>query len=58
MVKKSLVAGLVVLIVAAVGFFLGVYMGIRNKRLAVPSDHFYLKAAVAADAGTCSEVGR
>uniref|UniRef100_A0A8C2Q052 Glutathione hydrolase n=1 Tax=Cyprinus carpio TaxID=7962 RepID=A0A8C2Q052_CYPCA len=58
MVKKSLVAGLVVLLVAAVGFFLGVYLGIGNKRLTVYSDHFYSKAAVAADAGKCSEVGR
>lgn len=58
MVKKSLVAGLVVLLVAAVGFFMGVYLGIGNKRLTVSSDHFYSKAAVAADAGKCSEVGR
>uniref|UniRef100_A0A9J8AJ02 Gamma-glutamyltransferase 1a n=2 Tax=Cyprinus carpio TaxID=7962 RepID=A0A9J8AJ02_CYPCA len=58
MVKKSLVAGLVVLLVAAVAFFLGVYLGIGNKRLTVYSDHFYSKAAVAADAGKCSEVGR
>uniref|UniRef100_A0A673HFK7 Glutathione hydrolase n=1 Tax=Sinocyclocheilus rhinocerous TaxID=307959 RepID=A0A673HFK7_9TELE len=58
MVKKSLVAGLVVLLVAAVGFFLGVYLGIGNKRFTVSSDHFYSKAAVAADAGKCSEVGR
>uniref|UniRef100_A0A672MMV3 Glutathione hydrolase n=1 Tax=Sinocyclocheilus grahami TaxID=75366 RepID=A0A672MMV3_SINGR len=58
MVKKSLVAGLVVLLVAALGFFLGVYLVIGNKRLTVSSDHFYLKAAVAADAGKCSEVGR
>jgi len=58
MVKKSLVAGLMVLLVAAVGFFIGVYLGIRNRKLAVSSDHFYSKAAVAADAGTCSEVGR
>ncbi|ROL49084.1 Glutathione hydrolase 1 proenzyme [Anabarilius grahami] len=58
MVKKSLVAGLVVLLVAAVGFFMGVYLGIGNKRLTVSSDHFYSKAAVAADAGKCSEIGR
>ncbi len=52
MVKKSLVAGLVVLLVAAVGFFPGCVFGNRNKRLTAPSDHFYLKAAVAADAGS------
>ncbi|XP_051509267.1 glutathione hydrolase 1 proenzyme-like [Myxocyprinus asiaticus] len=58
MVKKSLVAGLVALLVAAVGFLLGIFLGIANKRFTAPSDHFYSKAAVAADAGKCSEVGR
>ncbi|KAG5281340.1 hypothetical protein AALO_G00070180 [Alosa alosa] len=58
MVKKSLVAGLVVLLVAAVGFFLGVFLGVGNKRPTGPLDHFYSKAAVAADAGKCSEIGR
>uniref|UniRef100_A0AAZ3RP02 Glutathione hydrolase n=1 Tax=Oncorhynchus tshawytscha TaxID=74940 RepID=A0AAZ3RP02_ONCTS len=58
MVRKSLVAGLVVLLVAAVGVFVGVFMGMGNKSPISPSDHFYSKAAVAADAGTCSEVGR
>ncbi|XP_063050432.1 gamma-glutamyltransferase 1a isoform X3 [Engraulis encrasicolus] len=58
MVKKSLVAGLVVLLVAAVGFLLGIYWGVGNKQPTGPSDHFYSKAAVAADAGKCSEIGR
>lgn len=58
MVKKSLVAGLVVLLVAAMGFFLGVFLGVGNKQPTGPSDHFYSKAAVAADAGKCSEIGR
>ncbi|XP_028851558.1 gamma-glutamyltransferase 1a isoform X4 [Denticeps clupeoides] len=58
MVKKSLVAGMVVLLVAALGFFLGVFLGLGNKQLTGPSDHFYSKAAVAADAGKCSEIGR
>ncbi|XP_029916410.1 gamma-glutamyltransferase 1a isoform X1 [Myripristis murdjan] len=58
MVRKSLVAGLVVLLVAAVGLFLGVFMGFGKKSRTPPSDHFYSKAAVAADAGKCSEVGR
>uniref|UniRef100_A0A4W5MMI5 Glutathione hydrolase n=1 Tax=Hucho hucho TaxID=62062 RepID=A0A4W5MMI5_9TELE len=58
MVRKSLVAGLVVLLVAAVGVFLGVFMRVGNKSPISPADHFYSKAAVAADAGTCSEVGR
>lgn len=58
MVKKSLVAGMVVLLVAALGLFLGVFLGVRNTRLTPSSNHFYSKAAVAADAGKCSEVGR
>lgn len=58
MVRKSLVAGLVFLLVAAVGVFVGVFMGVGNKNPISPSDHFYSKAAVATDAGICSEVGR
>ncbi|KAG7480619.1 hypothetical protein MATL_G00058090 [Megalops atlanticus] len=59
MVKKSIVAGLVVLLVAAVCIFVGVFFGVGNKRTPSPSsDHFYSKAAVAADAGKCSEIGR
>ncbi|XP_036434066.1 glutathione hydrolase 1 proenzyme-like [Colossoma macropomum] len=58
MVKKSLVAGLVLLLVAALGFFLAVFLVVGNKRPPSPSNHFYSKAAVAADAGKCSEIGR
>lgn len=58
MVGKSLIAGLVVLVVAAVSLFLGVFMGLGKKNTPPPLDHFYSKAAVAADAGKCSEVGR
>lgn len=58
MVGKSLIAGLVVLLVAAVSLFLGVFMGLGKKNTPLPLDHFYSKAAVAADAGKCSEVGR
>uniref|UniRef100_A0A8C6LFF7 Glutathione hydrolase n=1 Tax=Nothobranchius furzeri TaxID=105023 RepID=A0A8C6LFF7_NOTFU len=58
MVGKSLIAGLVVLLVAAVSLFLGVFMGLGRKNIPPPSDYFYSKAAVAADAGKCSEVGR
>uniref|UniRef100_A0A8C7MNQ1 Glutathione hydrolase n=1 Tax=Oncorhynchus kisutch TaxID=8019 RepID=A0A8C7MNQ1_ONCKI len=56
--QKSLVAGLVVLLVAAVGVFVGCAYGWGNKNPISPSDHFYSKAAVATDAGICSEVGR
>uniref|UniRef100_A0A8C7MNJ7 Glutathione hydrolase n=1 Tax=Oncorhynchus kisutch TaxID=8019 RepID=A0A8C7MNJ7_ONCKI len=55
---QSLVAGLVVLLVAAVGVFVGCAYGWGNKNPISPSDHFYSKAAVATDAGICSEVGR
>lgn len=58
MVAKSLIAGLVVLLMAAVSLFLGVFMGLGSKNTPSSLDHFYSKAAVAADAGTCSEVGR
>eukprot|EP00066_Takifugu_rubripes_P008451 XP_003974637.1 PREDICTED: gamma-glutamyltranspeptidase 1 [Takifugu rubripes] len=58
MVAKSLIAGLVVLLMAAVSLFLGVFMGLGSKNLPSSLDHFYSKAAVASDAGTCSEVGR
>uniref|UniRef100_A0A3P9LL77 Glutathione hydrolase n=1 Tax=Oryzias latipes TaxID=8090 RepID=A0A3P9LL77_ORYLA len=58
MVGKSLIAGVVVLLVAAVSLFLGVFMAFGKKNTPPPSDHFYSKAAVAADAGKCSEVGR
>lgn len=56
MVAKSLIAGLGVLLVAAVSLFL--FMGLGPKNTPPPSDHFFSKAAVAADAGKCSEVGR
>ncbi|XP_027890274.1 LOW QUALITY PROTEIN: gamma-glutamyltransferase 1a [Xiphophorus couchianus] len=58
MVGKSLIAGVVVLLVATVSLFLGVFMGLGRKNAPPPSDYFYSKAAVAADAGKCSEVGR
>lgn len=58
MVGKSLIAGLMVLLVAAVSLFLGVFIGLEKKTPPAPSDYFFSKAAVAADAGKCSEVGR
>lgn len=58
MVAKSLIAGVAVLLVAAVSLLLGVFMGLGTKNTLPPTDHFFSKAAVAADAGKCSEVGR
>ncbi|XP_029618506.1 glutathione hydrolase 1 proenzyme [Salmo trutta] len=59
MSRKSLVAGLVAALaalVAAVGVL--VWVCVENKNPISPSVHFYSKAAVATDAGICSEVGR
>uniref|UniRef100_H3D1N8 Glutathione hydrolase n=1 Tax=Tetraodon nigroviridis TaxID=99883 RepID=H3D1N8_TETNG len=58
MVAKSLIAGVVVVLAAAVSLFLGVFMGLGSRNMASSSNHFFSKAAVAADAGTCSEIGR
>lgn len=54
MVAKSLIAALAVVLVVAICLLL--CMVPRNTP--PHSDHFYSKAAVAADAGRCSEVGR
>ncbi|XP_019717848.1 gamma-glutamyltransferase 1a [Hippocampus comes] len=56
MIAKPLIAGLVVFLVVVAGLFLFICMGKKNVTPA--SGHFFFKAAVAADAGKCSEVGR
>ncbi|XP_020313700.1 glutathione hydrolase 1 proenzyme [Oncorhynchus kisutch] len=56
MVHKSIVVGLVVLLVAAVSTFVGVFFGLGSR--STSNDHSYSRAAVAADAGPCSEIGR
>nr|XP_057927328.1 gamma-glutamyltransferase 1a isoform X2 [Doryrhamphus excisus] len=58
MVAKPLIAGLVVLIVAVVSLFLGMFMGLGKKSMPPPAGYCFSRAAVAADAGKCSEVGR
>lgn len=55
MVKKPIFVSLLALLLASVATFVGVFFGVRGKPT---RDHVYLKAAVAADAGPCSEVGR
>lgn len=56
MVNKTVVVALTMLLLAAVATFVGVFFGVGSRK---PSgEHVYLKAAVAADAGPCSEVGR
>uniref|UniRef100_A0AAY4AR54 Glutathione hydrolase n=2 Tax=Denticeps clupeoides TaxID=299321 RepID=A0AAY4AR54_9TELE len=55
MVQKSIVVGLLVLLVTSIGTFVGVFFSVSRKPLL---DHSFYKAAVAADAGTCSVIGR
>ncbi|XP_077354683.1 glutathione hydrolase 1 proenzyme-like isoform X2 [Festucalex cinctus] len=55
MVKVTIVLAVALLLLAAVSIFLGVYFGVGGKSR--PSDHVYLRAAVAADAGPCSVIG-
>uniref|UniRef100_A0A672FLA7 Glutathione hydrolase n=1 Tax=Salarias fasciatus TaxID=181472 RepID=A0A672FLA7_SALFA len=56
MAKKTVIVALGLLLIAAVATFVGVYFGVGSQKQ--PSKQVYRKAAVAADAGTCSEVGR
>ncbi|XP_056146417.1 glutathione hydrolase 1 proenzyme [Lampris incognitus] len=56
MVHKTVVVALAVLLVAAVGTFVGVFFGVGSRK--PPTEHSYWRAAVAADAGPCSEIGR
>ncbi|XP_062870399.1 glutathione hydrolase 1 proenzyme [Trichomycterus rosablanca] len=58
MVQKSVVFGLVVLLLAAVGTFVGVFFGTSGKKTPTVTETWYRRAAVAADAGPCSEIGR
>lgn len=54
MVNKTIVLALALLLVAAVATFLGVFFGIGRRG----DDKQGMSAAVAADAGPCSEVGK
>ncbi|GLD55287.1 gamma-glutamyltranspeptidase 1-like protein [Lates japonicus] len=53
MAKKTIIVALTMLLLSAVATFVGVFFGVGGRR-----QHVYVKAAVAADAGPCSEVGR
>ncbi|XP_016894498.1 glutathione hydrolase 1 proenzyme isoform X2 [Cynoglossus semilaevis] len=55
MVKNTIVLALLLLLVAAVATFLGVFFTVGQKK---PGQQVYWKAAVAADAGPCSDIGR
>lgn len=56
MAQKYIVLGLTVLLVAVVCIFVGVFFGV--DRMSSSSASYFSKAAVAADAGHCSEIGR
>ncbi|XP_058646042.1 glutathione hydrolase 1 proenzyme [Onychostoma macrolepis] len=60
MVQKSTVLGLALLLLAAVGTFLAVFFSVQGKKASPEPEpeNGYFKGAVAADAGTCSEIGR
>uniref|UniRef100_G3PY23 Glutathione hydrolase n=1 Tax=Gasterosteus aculeatus aculeatus TaxID=481459 RepID=G3PY23_GASAC len=54
--KKKKELALAILLLASVATFVGVFFGMGARKQ--PGEQVYLKAAVAADAGPCSEVGR
>ncbi|XP_041667210.1 glutathione hydrolase 1 proenzyme [Cheilinus undulatus] len=54
MAKKTIILALAMLLLASVATFVGVFFGIGQRK----QPHVYPRAAVAADAGPCSEVGR
>ncbi|XP_040054103.2 glutathione hydrolase 1 proenzyme [Gasterosteus aculeatus] len=56
MVKVTIIVALAILLLASVATFVGVFFGMGARKQ--PGEQVYLKAAVAADAGPCSEVGR
>lgn len=56
MAKKTIIVALAMLLLAAAATFVGVFFGVGKMKR--PSEQVFLKAAVAADAGPCSEVGR
>uniref|UniRef100_W5MCC1 Glutathione hydrolase n=2 Tax=Lepisosteus oculatus TaxID=7918 RepID=W5MCC1_LEPOC len=56
MKRKSVVVGVVVLLLAVLCIFLGIFYGLDSR--APPKEGYYTRAAVAADAGKCSEIGR
>ncbi|KAM9338021.1 glutathione hydrolase 1 proenzyme [Symphorus nematophorus] len=56
MAKRTIIVALALLLLAAVATFVGVFFGVGRRKH--PSEQVYFKAAVAADAGPCSKVGR
>ncbi|XP_078523897.1 glutathione hydrolase 1 proenzyme isoform X2 [Lissotriton helveticus] len=56
MKKRYVSVGILAVLLVALALFLGLFFGLRSKP--ATSNHIYEKAAVATDAGTCSEIGR
>ncbi|XP_069475972.1 glutathione hydrolase 1 proenzyme isoform X2 [Ambystoma mexicanum] len=54
MKKRYVYVGILAVLLVALAIFLGLFFGLRSD----PASHVYEKAAVATDAGTCSEIGR
>ncbi|KAM9329850.1 glutathione hydrolase 1 proenzyme [Gastrophryne carolinensis] len=54
--SRHLIIGLLAIVLVALVLFLGLFFGLRSQP--VPSSYIYGKAAVATDAGQCSEIGR
>ncbi|XP_070780814.1 glutathione hydrolase 1 proenzyme [Enoplosus armatus] len=56
MINKTIIVALALLLLVSAATFVGVFFGVERTKQ--PGEQVYLKAAVAADAGPCSEVGR
>ncbi|KAG8597152.1 hypothetical protein GDO81_002177 [Engystomops pustulosus] len=54
MQKRIVIIGILTTIVVALALFLGLFFGLRTAT----NSHIYARAAVATDAGKCSEIGR
>ncbi|XP_072271672.1 glutathione hydrolase 1 proenzyme isoform X2 [Pyxicephalus adspersus] len=57
--SRHLIIGFLAIVLVALVVFLGLFFGLRsNSGDSIPSAQVYGKAAVATDAGKCSEIGR
>lgn len=54
--RRIVIIGFLTAIVFALALFLGLFFGLRTQP--APISQIYKRAAVATDAGKCSEIGR
>ncbi|XP_056386934.1 glutathione hydrolase 1 proenzyme isoform X2 [Hyla sarda] len=54
--RRAVIIGILTALVLALTLFLGLFFGLRTQPVSVP--HIYERAAIATDAGKCSEIGR